>query len=421
MSSIGIPSPAAPSLRFNIRHLYWDILWFGVLSGSTIAFLAIYAARLDASSLEIGLLSAGPAMVNLLFTLPSGRWLEGRPLGRTSFVSSVWQRLGYVALIALPWLLIQRAQVWGLIWIVLVMSVPGTVLAISFISLFAEVVPPEWRARVVGRRNALSAISMTVTTLICGLILDKIAFPINYQIVFLIGAVGALMSSYHVGKIRPEHEAVHHRTGDVLVRERGVMESLKSAFRSNGKPLLRLDVLRGPFGLFMLAYLVFYISQYYAIPLFPLAYVNELKLTDGMISIGGAMFYATLMVASLGLDRFSARFGHRKVLLFGVFLFPQYPLLLGLGHGTGAFYAASIIGGVIFAYLNGGLVNRLMERVPGNDRPAHMAIHNLALNLGILAGSLLGPVFSDWIGLRQALLLGAGLRLGSAVLIYFLG
>jgi predicted MFS family arabinose efflux permease len=51
-----------------------------------------------------------------------------------------------------------------------------------------------------------------------------------------------------------------------------------------------------------------------------------------------------------------------------------------------------------------------MERVPEDDRPAHMALHNLALNLGILSGSALGPLLGNWIGLRETLLLAAGLR-----------
>ena len=61
--------------------------------------------------------------------------------------------------------------------------------------------------------------------------------------------------------------------------------------------------------------------------------------------------------------------------------------------------------------LNAALVNRLMEKVPDGDRPAHMALHNLALNLGILIGSLLGPSLAATFELRGAMLGAAGLRL----------
>jgi hypothetical protein len=87
------------------------VLFFGLLAGSTIAFLAIYAARQGASSLQISLLTAGPAVVNLAFSLPAGRWLECRPLVSASFWSSVLQRIGYVALVPLAWVLSPSKEV----------------------------------------------------------------------------------------------------------------------------------------------------------------------------------------------------------------------------------------------------------------------------------------------------------------------
>ena len=53
-----------PILKWNLRQLYWDVLWYGILAGSTLAFQAVYAARLGASGFQIGLISAGPAVVN---------------------------------------------------------------------------------------------------------------------------------------------------------------------------------------------------------------------------------------------------------------------------------------------------------------------------------------------------------------------
>jgi MFS family permease len=400
----------APSseLRWNIRQLYWDVFWFGILAGSTLAFQSVYAARLGASGFQIGLLSAGPAVVNLIFTLPSGRWLEGKSLIKVSFRSAIWQRLGYVFLIGIPWLFTSPGgQVWGLIWTTLVMSVAGTVLAISFNAMFAEVLPPEWRAHAVGRRNILLAISITVATLLSGQILDRVAFPHNYQIVFLIGAVGAMLSSYHIGRIRKQ---------DGIEKEAKLAEDLldQRITTTKKRSLLRLDLLRGPFGIFMLSYLAFYAFQYFPVPLFPIAYVDSLHMTDGMIGLGTAIFYGAMMLASFRLGYYSTRYGHRKVLLVSAALFPIFPLFLAMAKGPELYYLACLIGGGINAMLSGAIINRLMDRVPPDDRPAHMALHNLALNLGILAGSLLGPVSADLIGLQPSLFVGAGLRLLAA-------
>jgi MFS family permease len=404
-----------PTLRWNIRQLYWDVFWFGILAGSTLAFQAVYAARLGATGFQIGLISAGPAVVNLLFTLPSGRWLEGKSFIKVSFQSSILQRLGYVFLVALPWLFSSAGgQVWGLIWTTLVMSIAGTVLAISFNALFAEVVPPEARAHAVGRRNIILAISITLTTLISGQILDSVTFPGNYQIIFLIGGVGAMMSSYHIGRLRRQDP---NKSNSKL----GEIETNHASLVIKRRPLLRLDLLTGPFGIFMLSYLAFYMFQYFPIPLFPIAYVDNLHMTDGMIGIGTAIFYGAMMLASFRLSTYSARYGHRKVLITSAALFPIFPLFLGMAKGPVLYYLACLIGGGINAMLSGAIVNRLMEKVPSDDRPAHMALHNLALNLGILGGSLLGPVSAHLIGVQPSLILGAGLRLLAAVFFWIWG
>jgi MFS family permease len=396
------------TLRWNLRQLYWDVFWFGILAGSTMTFMAVYAARLGATGLQIGLLTAGPAVINLIFTLPTGVWVEGKSLIRVSFGSAIIQRLGYVFLIALPWLFgSPEAQIWGLIWITLIMAVGGTVLAISFNSLFAEVLPPERRALAVGRRNVLLALSITIASVLSGQILIRVIFPYNYQIVFLIGAIGAMLSSYHIGRIRKPDS-------NILPTDPMANQTPAEFPQTGRKSMLRLDLLKGPFGIFMLSYLVFYTFQYFPIPLFPLAYVDLLNLTDGMIGLGNALFYGTMILASFRIGYLSNRYGHRKVLIVSAALFPVFPLFLGLGRGPVVYYLACLAGGAVYALLTGALLNHLMDRVPANDRPAHMAIHNLALNLGILSGSLLGPLSAELIGLRPSLFLGTALRLLAA-------
>jgi predicted MFS family arabinose efflux permease len=425
--------PISLENRSNFRNLYADIFWFGILAGSTAAFLAIYAARLGATNLQVGLLTAGPAMVNLMFSLPMGHALEGKPLIRPTFISSVLHRLGYLLLIPLAWLFNPEQQIWAILILILLMSIPATVLSIGFNAMFADLVPPNWRATVVGRRNALLAVSITVTSLLCGQLLDRIVFPLNYQVVFALGAAGGLMSSYHLSRLRRSETAepalrsrsdANRPLGDTarqfLMR---VGDSLRPAAglryltRAGGKPLLRLDLLRGPFGLFLAAYLLFYTFQYVPLPLFSIFFVRELHLTDSAISLGTALFQGIVTIGSLWLVNLSTRFSHRHILVTGALLFGHYPLLLAFAQSATLFWIVSFTGGLVWALLGSGLLNRLMERVPEENRPAYMALHNLALNVGILAGSLVGPLLGEWMGLREALLLSAGLRLLGGLLL----
>lgn len=63
------------------------------------------------------------------------------------------------------------------------------------------------------------------------------------------------------------------------------------------------------------------------------------------------------------------------------------------------------------------MLNRLMDKTPFNDRPAYMAWNHLALNIGILAGSFLGPVLGDSIGVKQAVLVSGIMRLVAGFLV----
>ncbi|MFN2151283.1 MAG: MFS transporter, partial [Anaerolineales bacterium] len=189
--------------RSNFAHLYLDIGWFGILSGSSISFLSIYATRLGATGLQIGLLSSIAAAVSLVLAIPAGRWLESQNINKAVFRASVWYRLGYLLWVPLPWLFGKQAQVWALIVITLLMAIPLTPLSVGFNALFASAVPPEWRAHVAGMRNILLSMAFVLSSLGSGYLLEHLPFPTGYQIVFGIGFLGAAMSSLHLYFIKP--------------------------------------------------------------------------------------------------------------------------------------------------------------------------------------------------------------------------
>jgi predicted MFS family arabinose efflux permease len=77
------------------------------------------------------------------------------------------------------------------------------------------------------------------------------------------------------------------------------------------------------------------------------------------------------------------------------------------------YYVASILGGFVWALVSAGLINRLMERVPENERPPGMALHNLVMNTGMLSGSLAGPLLGNLMGLQNGLFVSGLLRLAA--------
>ncbi|MCU0613244.1 MAG: MFS transporter [Candidatus Eisenbacteria bacterium] len=412
--------------RSNFRNLYWDITWFGVSAASAMAFLSVYAARLSATELQIGLISAGPAAVNVLFTLPSGWWIERRPVGSAVFWTSLFHRVFYFLWILVP--LLAAHQVKVLIWLVLAMSVPGTALAVGFNALFAAAVPPEFRGHVVGVRNGLFALAFIVVSLLAGRILDTVAFPLSYQIVFAVGAVGAAMSSVHLYRIRIPSEArpfVPRASGDLawpgMVRL--VVDGLRPGAAQRvlvRKPaaLIRAELLKGSYGALMGAVFALHVALFLAVPLFPIHWVRNLGLSDGQIGLGTATFYVSVLAGSALLSRLVARIGNQRLSAVGVLFMSTYPALMGASSGLELFLGASALGGFGWSLVGGALTNYVLEKVPSDDRPAHLAWYNMAMNAGLLCGSLLGPMIALPMGMVPALMVFAVCRLASAALIW---
>jgi predicted MFS family arabinose efflux permease len=182
-----------------------------------------------------------------------------------------------------------------------------------------------------------------------------------------------------------------------------------------------MDLLRGPFGLFLFVMFLFYLAQFAPLSIVPLVLVRTLALPDSAISIGNALFHGAVLLVSMRLHALSARLGHRRVLAISALLFGIYPLLLALADDAVLYWVASIAGGAVWGLAAGALITRLMERVPADDRPAHMALHSLALNFGVLAGSLVGPILGETLGLRETMFAAAGLRALAGLLLLLWG
>jgi MFS family permease len=401
--------------RANFIHLYFDMGWYGVLAGSSVNFLKIYAARLGGNAFQIGMLDASAAFVGLSLAIPAGQWIVKRPIRKVIFWTSVVYRLGFLLWVLLPWLFNYSGQVWALILLALLMAIPLTPLTVGFTALFASAVPDEYRAHVAGIRNMLLSVTFILTSLGCGYLLKNIAFPEGYQIVFAIGFFGAAMSSLHLYFVKPMPAekvsplpVTQHQ--DEVVEHRNKTRSFRSAIRA--------DIWSTPFRNVLLVMMGFHLSQYLVLPLFPLYQVNNLHLTDEQVGIGSALFYVIVLVGSTQLRSSVKRIGNRTVTALGVIGMGLYPFLMGLSRTPLDFYGVSLVGGFSWALAGGAYANYMLERMPAHDRPAYLAWYNVILNASILSGSLLGPLLASQIGLVGAMFVFAAARTTAGIAIW---
>ena len=398
--------------RSNFLHLYMDIGWFGVLSGSAINFLNIYATRLGATGFQIGLIGAMSAVVTLFLAIPAGRWIQTQNTNKAIFWSSVSYRIGYLPFIFLPWLFKEEAQIWVIIGLTFIMAIPLTPLGVGFNALFAEAVPPEYRAHVAAIRNVMLSITFMITSLISGTILDRVPFPIGYQIVFGIGALGAAMSSFHLYFIHPL------KTDLATIQPAPTADpTILRPYARDLSTTLRLDIWNTHFRRVLLALFAFHLSQYLVIPLFPLYNVRVLNLSDDHLGIGTALFYLTVLLGSTQLRNIAHKIGNKNLTGWSVSALALYPLMLAFSSQVWHFYVVSLVGGLTFSMVSGSYANYMLEHIPAHDRPPHLAWYSVILNVAILIGSLGGPAIADLMGLSNSLLLFAVLRFLAGLII----
>jgi len=390
--------------RRNFFLLYADVFFWGILNGSILTFLSVYAARLGATGAQIGLLTAIPALVTLLLALPAGRWLEHQPVHGSVVWTSIANRFFYLLLVLLPFLFKPETQVWVIIGITFVMTIPGTAIGIGFQSLFAEATPEEWRAHVAGIRNAVLSIVTTITIIISGQILVSVPFPNGYPIVFGLGVFGAFASSVCLKLIRLP-------VPNTIVLTIQTSNELQAKKPPINHKLLRMDIIRGKFGIVVGLLFLFHLAQFLPIPLFPLFAVDFLKFSDRSISLGSGIFNLAVFMGSLQLERATAWLGNKRVVGFGILLLAFYPGLLSLTRELGLYLVTNLVGGFAWSMVGGAIFNYILEYTPQDDRPAHIALYTFGLNAAILIGSIAGPLIAGRIGYVAALAAFAGARL----------
>jgi MFS family permease len=206
------------------------------------------------------------------------------------------------------------------------------------------------------------------------------------------------MSNLHLFLL---HRTLHPKTvkkqnGLNVVFHQTVTRGLKPRLMNLGNKLsplwkLRVDILKGPFLITLLLMFVFHLVQFIGIPIFPVYTVNSLKLSDQIISIGLAVFYATVFLGSTQVARLTEKIGNQKLFGISVCFFCLYPSLLIYSSSIDMYLLTNAVGGLVWAITGGVIYNYVLEKSPQNDLPAHTALYMIALNLGMLLGSLGGP------------------------------
>lgn len=395
----------------NIWYLYVEVFWAALLSAAA-AFNATFAVRLGASNTMIGWLSSIPSLFAVLLLIPSARFLETKSDRAPWIWGSLFiARLGYGLLAVLPWL-IARSQAQSVVWLLIAISIPSTVFSAGFSPLMADLIPERDRTRVFANRSIIVSATVAILTLAAGRWLERAtqipwaAFPANYQVMYIVGFFGAVVSSAYLLKVKVPESRVIQRKPRFRTAKPTVAQ-VKAMFAEN-RDFVRITVNT----------LIFNFGAWLVGPLYVLFFVRELKASDGWIGLNSTLANVGVIVGYALWRRWIHKLGYQRALLIAIPMAASYAFLVSLFPNL----TAILCWGVLINLVNPGVdlshYNILLKLCPDDRRASYLAIYASVMNAGAFIGPVIGVALSEVWDIRLVLLIGGGIRLAGAMLFH---
>lgn len=392
------PADATPVQKRNFLKVQIDGIGIG-LATSAAPFLPVFLTRLGASNLEVGLLTAMPAATGLLLAVLVGRFLQSRRQ-----VVPWYSRVRFLVVLCyaltglVPFLVPKEHLVLAVLVIWAAATLPQTVVSVAFSVVMNAVAGPQHRYDLMSRRWTILGFTTAVAVAIIGQILDRLSFPMNYQVVFIGLSLGGLLSYAYSSRIElPDAEPPVHRPGLSLPQR------LKNY----------VILIRGEraFVSFVAKRFVYLSGTALAAPLFPLYFVREVQASDAWI---GAINMAQTAILLVGYPFWSRQWrvrGARFVLLWTTLGLTLYPALTAFTHRVELIVLYAGMAGIFQAGLDLVFFDELMKTVPPEYSALFVSLAQSLQYLSTVASPLVGTFLADYIGLGGGLLVSAALRL----------
>lgn len=359
-----------PVTRHNAKTSLIDGAFFSVMVGLTAPFMGVYAIHLGASDYVVALLGSIPAMVAMISQIPSAV-IVNRYASRlqVTLKYAMAHRLFYLVMAILA--LLPQDLPGRAVLLVIVFSIanfPGTVAGVAWTTLMGELFPAQLRGRVFGERNMLLGLVSLLATAVAGPFLDRVAFPVNYLLLFLASFACVMASWAYLTRLR-EGAPAPGRCQD-------------SRWHPRAMALLVRETLRGQeFAALTLAAFVFHLGLQLPAALFTLLFVNTLRLSTSWIGAFSVIAGVFSVLTFKWWGGLADTRGSRYALALSMLVLVPLPIFYGLVHSPWPIVILMAIGGVAGAGFGLAIFNALLDCSPAGKREDYVAVFNTLMGL----------------------------------------
>jgi len=400
------PNDATPLQRRNFRYVQIDAIGIGLANAAS-PFLPVFLARLGASNFQIGLLTAMPAATGLVLAILVGNFLQKQRniVPWFSFarllVVSAYAATGLAPFVVPDKLLIQTIL---LIWAVA--TLPQTAVAVGFSVVMNAVAGPAYRYDLMSRRWSILGLVTALTVALAGQVLERIGFPLNYQVVFLTLSLGGLISYIFSSRIEiPDTPPMPAPTG--------------LSFSQRVHDYFALVRSHPDFVNFSIKRFVYLTGSTLAIPLFPLYYVREINASDAAIGLINTAQTIVLLFGYYFWTRQNRKRGSHFVLLATTLGMSLYPALVALTHQVNLVILLSGLAGIFQAGIDLVFFDELMKTVPVEYSATFVSLAQSLQYTSSVLSPLIGAWLASQIGLSGALIVSTLIRFTGFLLFAF--
>jgi MFS family permease len=391
--------PSSEIQKRNYRYVLIDVIGVGLASAAG-PFLPVFLTYMNATSVQIGLLTSMPGITGFLMAIPIGRFLQTR---RNIVPWFSFSRLLVISAYALtglvPFLVPDEYVVPAVLLIWALVTLPQTMVAVCFSVVMNAVAGPEGRYDLLSKRWAILGLTTAITVALTGLVLDRMNFPINYQVVFLSLSLGGLISYYFSSKIKlPDSDTLLPVAPDKSLL--GISKNYIMLVRSEPA-----------FVSFTFKRFIYLSGLALAAPLFPLYFVRELHASNAWIGILNMAQSTAMMIGYFIWARQSRRYGSRFVLLITTFVVAFYPAMVALAHRQWMILVYATIAGVFQAGMDLVFFDELMKTIPPTYSPTFVSLAQSIQYLSTIIAPMLGTYLAEQIGISGALIAATIFRL----------
>jgi hypothetical protein len=400
------PPEASATQQKNFLYVQIDAVGIGLASAAS-PFLPVFLTRLGASNFEVGLLTAMPAATGLVLAILVGNFLQSRrnivpwfSVSRLLVISS------YATTGIAPFFVPEEYLIRTILLIWALATIPQTALAVAFSVVMNAVAGPNYRYELMSRRWSILGFTSAIGVALVGLVLDRIGFTLNYQVVFIGLSFGGLISYIFSSRlVIPDstHTSISH----------------SRTIKQRSKDYLALIKDHPDFLSFSIKRFVFLSGQTLAVPLFPLYYVREVNASDAAIGIINTAQTAVLLLGYYLWTRQSRRRGSHFVLLVTTFGLSIYPGLVAFTQQVIWIAIFAGVAGIVQAGIDLVFFDELMKTVPVEYSATFVSLAQSLQYASSILAPLVGTFLATQIGLSGALVVSGAIRLAGFLLFAF--